>query len=292
MKGHTLGILLGLIAAIGYGILPLITVPLQQEGCMSNESILFYRFGMATIVMAVIMVAKRESFRITIDELIALTYLALLSDGAALFLLAGYPPLMPSGVATTIHFLYPVFTALIMLIFYKERCNLSIAIALIMAVAGVGILSWPSDDVRIAPLGVVFELLSALCFAFYLIRVNRSKIKKMNSLKLTFYVIAIGTFIFGAEALRQDSFQAIGNLQQFQYLLLAALLSTVLTNLALVYAARLIGSTLTSVLGALEPFTAVVIGVLLMGEVLTLPLIIGLVLILTAVLIIIKLSSR
>ena len=124
----TLGATLGLLAAVCYGFIPLLTKPLQTPEAgslpMSSSTILFYRFGLAALVVAGVMLMRRISFRISYPEFVRLTFLAFLSDGAALFLIAGYP-YMNSGVATTIHFMYPVMTALLMMTFFHERRRIS-----------------------------------------------------------------------------------------------------------------------------------------------------------------------
>lgn len=98
------GLLLGLFAAVCYGFIPLFTKELQHpaEGLpLASATILFYRFGIAALLIACIMMVKGISFRITFPEFLRLSFLAFLSDGAALFLIAGYS-YMPSGVATTL----------------------------------------------------------------------------------------------------------------------------------------------------------------------------------------------
>ena len=66
-----------------------------------------------------------------------------------------------------------------------------------------------------------------------------------------------------------------------------ALLPTVFSLVLMVMAVHEIGSTPTAVMGALEPLTAVVIGVTVFGEQLTARLSVGIVLILLAVIIIV-----
>ena len=68
---------------------------------------------------------------------------------------------------------------------------------------------------------------------------------------------------------------------------LAALIPTVVSNLALVRAVKSIGSTLTSVLGAMEPVTAVCVGIFLFGEAFTTSIGVGIALIIVAVMVII-----
>lgn len=289
------GLILGLTAAVCYGFIPLFTKELQQpsEGlALSSATILFYRFGIASIVIAGIMLFQRISFRITFPELLRLTLLAFLSDGAALFLIAGYS-YMPSGVATTLHFMYPVFTALTMMLFFHEPRRMSTVLAITMAVAGLFVLSWTGQG-EVALLGVVLEIISALCFALYLIRVNRSKISNMPPTKLTFYVMMLGALIFAATIIYERSeiemathFAVLPSTRGWLNIIALSLVCTVITNLALVHAIKMIGPTITAVLGVLEPVTAILLGVVFMGESLTSPIVLGIMLIISAVLIIV-----
>jgi len=66
-----------------------------------------------------------------------------------------------------------------------------------------------------------------------------------------------------------------------------SLVCTVITNLALVHAIKMIGPTITAVLGVLEPVTAILLGIIFMGESLTPPIVLGIMLIIPAVLIIV-----
>ena len=288
------GVTLALVTSILYGLMPFFSVPLQAEGVnhLSNLSILFYRNLLGSLPLALIMLWKRISFRISLPELITLIVLAGFSDGAALFQIEGYPPLLPTGIATTIHFLYPVFTALIMMIFYKERCSRPTLVALFMAVSGVALLSWPTGDVSVKLLGIVFELLSAICFALYIVRLNHSRVSRMDGTKLTFYIIFIGSLLFAGEGLRTNDLQPLTTPFQWEYIFVLGIVCTAIVNLLIVISTRLIGSTIASMLGALEPLTAVIVGLLFMGESLTLTISIGILLVLSSVLLILHASKK
>lgn len=284
------GVIAGLAAAIGYGLVPLFTLPVNSQAPvladrMTDSSILFYRFLFATILIGGLMIVTRRDFRVSFKEFSTLTYLAFLSDGSALLLLAGYATLS-SGVATTLHFLYPVFTTLIMILFYREARRWSTLLAMAMAVGGVVVLSL-NENASAALSGIVFEVLSALCMALYLVYVGRSRVKDMDGVKLTFYVMAIGAFIFGLDALRSGELQPIATQTQWMYLIGVAIVCTVMTNLALVLSVKRIGSTATSVLGALEPLTAVIVGAIVFSEAVTLSTLLGVALVIPAVIIII-----
>ena len=71
-----------------------------------------------------------------------------------------------------------------------------------------------------------------------------------------------------------------------------AIVPAILALVMMVYAAKYIGSTPTAIMGALEPLTAVLIGVFLFGEVFTIRLAFGIILIFSAVVIIALYSNR
>ena len=110
----------------------------------------------------------------------------------------------------------------------------------------------------------------------------------MKGLKMTFYVFLFGGLLLfiGTQA-AGIGVQAIPDRTTLGNLVMLALVPTVISNLALVRAIKNIGSTLTSVLGAMEPVTAVCVGILIFGEPFTQGIALGIALIISAVTVII-----
>ena len=136
-------------------------------------------------------------------------------------------------------------------------------------------------------MGLFIVLLSALGYALYLVTMSQLKIGQMKGLLLTFYVFLFGSILLfiGTESISQ--LQPISEWQTAVNLILLAVIPTVVTNLALVRAVKSSGSTLSSVLGALEPVTAVCGGIFLFGEAFTTSIGVGIALIIAAVIVII-----
>lgn len=280
------GLLYGLLSSASFGLIPLFTIPAMHAG-MQFESILFYRFSFACLAMGGLLLMSGQSFRISWRDIPSLFLLSLLYLMSAVFLFWGYK-FMASGIATTLHFMYPVLTTLIMMLFFKEKKSGWRIAAIASAVAGVYFLSGGDAETgSMSFLGLFIILLSALEYALYLVTMSQLKIGQMKGLLLTFYV-----FLFGSILL----FIGIGTISELQpiteghtagNLILLALIPTVVSNLALVRAVKSIGSTLTSVLGAMEPVTAVCVGIFLFGEAFTTSVAVGIALIIAAVLVII-----
>ena len=280
------GFLYGLLSSASFGLIPLFTIPAMHQG-MQFWSILLYRFLFAMLALACILLLDKQSFRIRRKEILPLFLLAFLYDCSAVFLFWGYK-FMSSGVATTIHFMYPVLTTLIMMIFFCEKKSPWRIAAIALAVSGVFFLSHGDTTGTVILLGIFIVLLSALGYALYLVTVSQLKSLEMKGLKMTFYVFLFGgILLFTGMTVTGVGVQAIPDRITLGNLVMLALVPTVISNLALVRAIKNIGSTLTSVLGAMEPVTAVCVGILIFGEPFTQSIALGIGLIISAVTVII-----
>ena len=140
---------------------------------------------------------------------------------------------------------------------------------------------------RLDPWGVFIVLLSAVGYASYIVSVNKSRLKDMHSRKLAFYVFLFTALTFTVKNSVQGSFQPLPDFGSVGLVLLLAIAPTVISNITLLLAVRHIGGTLASILGALEPVTAVVIGACVFGESFTAAEAMGIALILVAVILVI-----
>lgn len=275
------GFFYGILTAATFGLIPLFTLPIMAEG-MKFDSILFYRFLFATIALGVMMLIKGESFRVEKKQIPILLLLGCFYTFSAMFLFWGYS-FMSAGIATTLHFTYPVFVTLLMGIIFKEKTSWVTIIAIMLAISGVARLSISGGRLELSGIGVFIVLLSAMAYALYIVTVNKSNVRSMTGRKLAFYVFIVSTALFAIKAGTNEGIQRVPDTMSYINLLLLALVPTVVSNVTLVLAVHRIGGTLTSVLGAIEPITAVMVGVLVFSEAFTLHLAIGILLILLAV---------
>ena len=110
---------------------------------------------------------------------------------------------------------------------------------------------------------------------------------------LTFYVLAIGAVMFFMYALATSGIEAVHRWSDWRDLIMVAIVCTVLSDYTLILAIKRIGSTMTSILGSMEPLTAGVVGVLYFGEKFDATSITGLILIIVAVVLVIaRVGSR
>ena len=277
------GFLYGIVASSTFGLLPLFTLPVMGEG-LTTFSILSYRMLFASILVAVLMLIGRVSFATNLKDLRWFAVLGFLYYGSAALLFQAYGG-MASGLATTLHFMYPVSVTVIMALVYKQRPSVVTICAIILSLVGVALLCLRESSTGVSSLLSVFlVLLSGVCYAVYLVLVSTVKrINQQNSQKLTFYVLMFSGAFFMLSTLQGGGLQIIPSASAGINLLLMATLPTLLSNLALVRSVKNIGSTLTSVLGAMEPLTAIIVGILVFDESLRGLMIVGIILILVSV---------
>lgn len=130
-------------------------------------------------------------------------------------------------------------------------------------------------------------LVSALTYALYIVVVDKSPLR-MSSFKINFYVLfccAAGMALFAL--LSGQSLQLSPTPRAWLWVGWLAVVPAIMALVMMVYAAKYLGSTPTAILGALEPTTAVLIGVLVFGEPFGPRLLVGILLILAAVTIIV-----
>ena len=278
-----LGMIAGIVTGISYGMNPLFAKPLLADG-VSVPTMLFFRYVISLVIMAAWMKIRREQFRVTASEFRLLVVLGVLFSFGSLFLFESYR-FIPSGLATTLVYLYPIFVALIM-VALKSYPNWQTWLSIAVTFVGVILLSLPSGKITLHPLGMILAVISALSYALYLVIVNRStRIKHISEHTLTFYALAVGTVLFLCYQPTSDvSFMnGVNSWKSAINLTGLAVFPTMISMLTLAIATRLIGPTRTSVLGVFEPVTAILIGTVLFLEPMTPRMLIGIILCLAAV---------
>ena len=275
------GTICGILAAVFYGTNPLGALMLREQG-MNVNSVLFSRFSMAWIIISIILIIRKESLKVTKKEFATLTALGLLFTASSMTLYFSFN-YIAAGVASTLLFTYPIMTAVIMGLFFKEKAGLKTVVAIVLSLAGVLLLYWSDDGVALNTLGVILVLVSALTYAIYIIVVNRCPLE-MSSFKINFYVVlycAIGMAVFAL--LTGNPLRLPHNGVSWFYSVWLAIVPATLSLVLMVYASKYVGATPTAILGALEPLTAVLIGIIVFSEPFGTRLAIGIVLILGAV---------
>jgi len=290
------GISCGVMAAVCYGTNPLGALPLYEEG-VNTSSVLFYRFSLAAVMLGAMLIAERETFvlkhhegrvydifALNRHELKVLVLLGLLFAVSSITYYQSFH-FMDAGIASTILFVYPVMVAAIMAACFHEKIGIPTILGVFFSLIGVGLLYQGGGNSAFSTTGFLLVLVSALSYALYIVEVNQSHIH-MSSMKLTFYVLlfcmlALFAYSFSSPELH---LQMPPSPRAWMYACWLGLVPTVLSLVLMAVAVHEVGATPTAIMGALEPMTAVAIGIMVFSESLTVRLAVGIFAILVAVL--------
>ena len=282
-KEALIGYPAGIITGITYGLNPLFGVPLMKNG-MPVESILFFRYAIAVLILGVVLLFDRQNFKVSWKQFGILLVLGVLYTASSTFLFKSYN-YIPSGLATTLVFLFPVLVAVIM-VFLRVVPSWQVLVAIVATFIGVIIMTQSDSTREIDTVGVLLSLGSALSYAFFVVIINRNKaISNISNSLLTFYVLLVGAIFFLSRVTATGGNLTVGIETKVDCLNLVglAVLPTIVSTATLAVATRNIGATKASVLGVFEPITAILVGTLVFGEALTNNIIVGILIAMFAV---------
>lgn len=277
------GTVCAVLSSATFGFAPFFTLSLLGFGLSAFE-VLFYRWGVAAVALGLFGVLGRADFRIGGRDALTIIGLGILRAATSLSLVSAYR-LMATGAASAIHFLYPLAVTCAMALFFGERIGWRTVLAVVVSLLGAALLSlgggqFGSVDLR----GVGWAFLSVLSYGGYIVGVRKTRAARIDSSVLTFYVTLFGAVMFAASAFLSDGgITVVSDPVEWLYVLGLALPATAVSNITLVHAIKYIGPTLTSLFGAMEPLTAMVVGICAFGENFTLRTAIGMALVIAAV---------
>lgn len=284
------GLFYAAISSASFGFSPLFSIGLLTAG-LSNTDILSYRWAIAGFVLMIYAAVKKKTLRLnSFEEFWKIGLLSALRALTSITLLIGYANIA-SGVATTINFMYPVIVLLCMMLFHGEEKSFINLGAIGLSIVGVYLLA-SGDGLRIeggnTTLGLVCSIISAVSFAAYYILIKRLRADKIEVVKFTTWIMMLSAIYFiTAGLISHGKITIVTNGKLWLYILGLGLWATLVSNFTGVKAVRRIGPTLTSILGALQPLTAVALGVLFLDEHLGFKTITGMILIMISVMLVV-----
>lgn len=266
-KNRNFGIFCAVLAAVLYGIAPLLA-KIAYFGGSNAITLTMFRSLLSFPVLYFVIRVKGLSLKVTTKEfyiLIVLSFLGAFATGLMLYDSYNY---ISIGLATCIHFVYPVLVTVACVLFFRDRLSRTKLLALILAVAGLWMML--DGDVILNLTGVGFAFSSGIAYAAYLILMDKSGIKHLHALVLCFYCCIIASvylFAFGAIT-HQLTFDLTPSAWVVTFLM--AMIVSVVANSVIMLAVQHVGPTVASILGMFEPIVSVILGILFLHEVCTL----------------------
>ena len=256
------GCLYTALSAMLFGALPLLTRMVLAKGA-TPLTVAFYRVLFVTLFLFVLLKSKRIPLRLERWAWAPLVSISVFGSGLTMILLNESYAHVDTGIATSLHFLYPLFVSLLCCVRYQEQLHPRQWLALAAAFCGtLCFMSKGEGD----GLGYGLAIASACTYAFYPVKMDKSGLVHIHAYLLSFYLALFAAL----EMLALHVFTAniVFCLDGVSYALLAviALSASFLATVLLQKGVALLGSTQASIICLLEPITAMVLGALFLNE--------------------------
>ena len=279
------GILCCVLAEASYGVNGFGASHLYEYG-FATTSVLFYRFSFAAIILLVLLFARREKLLASRRDTAVAFGCGILFAASAITLYSSFKA-MDTGLACTLLFVYPLMVVGMMALFFHERVSWQILAAIAVAMCGVALLSLGGGHGTVSRHGFVLVMISAATYAGYMV-VYRTWPPAMSPFKMAFYsIVSSGLCVLFFGLASECPPQPLTAPSHWGWAIFLAVVPTVISIFFTVEAIKYVGPTMTAILGALEPLTALILGIAFLGEALSLRLTVGAFLVLGAVIFVI-----
>ena len=288
MNTRSKGLLATMISAVFFGFIPLFVKTICAGGG-NSVSAAFYRFFLSVPVLYIYLKAQGISMRITRTEFAKIALITIFGYGGTAVLLFSSYNFIPSGMSTTIHFMYPVFTILGCMIFLKEK--VSPLKLLCVALCFGGILLFYNGESGGNVLGMALSFLSGVTYAFYTIYLEKSGLQKMENLKLIFYMNTVAAAMILVMALLTAQFTLQLTPLAWGTAVFFATATSLIGVLGYQIGVKCIGPQNAAILSTFEPITSVIVGVLVYREAFSARTLLGCLCVLSAVVIVARMKE-
>ncbi|MDR1965630.1 MAG: DMT family transporter [Synergistaceae bacterium] len=256
------GIVFTMISAVVYGVAPVFT-KITYEGGANGVTISFLRV-LSLPVLFVIMRAMKISLSLTKKEAIDVFAACGLGFGVTTLLLFCSYSHIPVGMATTLHFIYPIAVSFACIVFFREKLSMPMLFALVMCSAGVVLFTGNTSGASAK--GIAMALASGLTYAFFLVYVDKSELKNMNHFKISFWMGVMLVLFSGVFGTLTGTLPLNLTMKAWGLAAVLSICKAVVAVTTLQIGIQLSGATTASILSTLEPITSFALGVLILGE--------------------------
>lgn len=274
-----IGVIYVILSAILFGTMPLLARIAYAHG--SNAyTVAFTRFFFGSILLGIIILALPDcTIKISINQFLSLLKLSIPYAAMPILLYVSYT-YIDSGMATTLHFTYPIAVMLIMVIFCKARLDTNQIVCAVLCVGGMAMLYTPNGQINV--LGILLAVVSGIVYAVYIVLLGKSGAKELNSFVLAFWISLLSSAEIGLIAFFSKNLvfrlDVIGWAAEIGMALTATVFALVLFQKGVF----LCGEVKASLFSTFEPLSGIVIGVIVFHEVLSIKEMIGMIGILTS----------
>ncbi|MFO7814328.1 MAG: DMT family transporter [Halanaerobiales bacterium] len=281
----TKGILLTIFATMSFGFLPFFAKTAYANG-FNPYSFSLYRSLFAAVALFIFIKLYKIDYKATKAQYFTLFKVSLFGYSLMMLTLNTSLLYMSSGLAMTLHFIYPVVVMLASVFLYKEKIGAKKVLALILSISGIFFLMGFGSFSTISLLGFWLALISGILYAYYILSVSNSNIKNLSGFVITFYLSLFNTYILFTISFVTGNMSMNYNYRGLLSTVMVALVCNLFGMVAFQTGLKYITATASSILSTFEPITSLVVGIIIFNEYLAWYHFVGSILIIISVIIV------
>ena|SRR3972149_88432 len=251
---------------------------------MSAQSIIFYRVTFAFLILFIIFSISGSMKKIKLGD--KRKYLILFSILQITTMLTFFISIIKASVSVAVLLLYtaPVYITLLSPLLLKEKSTKLGWFALVLSISGILLIVEPVKiEISQYSLGIIAGILSGISYAFQIMT------SKYISTTYSGYSQAFWSFLIAMLILLPAGIVPLDLVSRnLSYLLLLAIFPTILAVSLYFNGLKYLKASSASILGLIEPLSAVILAILILNEKISIPIILGGALILTGAAIVTK----
>ncbi len=278
------GIFLVILSASSFGLIPLFAKTAYAND-FNPYTFSLFRSLFASIELYIFLKIKDLDFNIEKQQYFTMFKTSLFGYCFMMLTLFSSYNYMATGLATTLHFIYPVVVMVGSIVFYKQKIGWKKILVLIISLIGIYFLVGFESSKSLSVIGVTLALISGIFYGYYILMISYTNIKTINPFVLTFYISLFNTVILLVMSIITGKFNLNVGIKGILSCIMVALVCNMVGMSSLQKGVRVINPTTAAILSTFEPITSLVIGIILLNELLLWHQIIGSILILISVII-------
>lgn len=253
------GILLIAISAASFGTLAIFGRFLYADG-LDTFTILFLRFGLAALLMTIILLVRGEKFprgKILL-QLIGMGALGYVGQSFSYLTAIKYAS---AGLVALLLYLYPTFVFILSVIVLREKITWVKIVAIVVALVGTALTVDPAGgDLQ----GILLAIAAALIYSVYII-VGTNVMKHVSAVQSSLVIFASAGAVYGILAAANGLHLPASN-SGWTNILGIVLVATVIPVVTFLAGLERIGPTNAATLSTLEPVVTVLLAAWIFGE--------------------------
>lgn len=265
MSDRVKGIICAISSAVIFGFTPILA-RMAFDGGANGITATFLR-GSVSIPFLFLVLKYKKIPLSPGKEWKMLLIAGVLGMGMTTLLLYSSYSYISVGMATTIHFTYPIIVTLVCSILFKDRMNGRKTAALILC--SLGIAAFMEKLSFEGGRGILLSLLSGVTYALYMLCVDKGRLKEMYYLKLTLYLNVCMSLIAGSWGLYAGELNLSLTPKAWLLCSMVSLFVSFGAAPLLQLGIKWTNASTAAILSTMEPITSVVLGIIFLKESLT-----------------------